>query len=117
ADFDRSEAEAQQASAKAAEIRATIERKRIRAPFGGVVGLRQVNLGQYLKAGDPVVSLQAVDPIHVEFAVPQQEAARLHLGAPVEVTADGLAGAPAGTITAFESGLDAATRNVQAQAT
>ncbi len=55
------------------EIRATIERKTIRAPFAGVLGIRQVNLGQYLNAGDPVVPLQSLDPIYVNFAVPQQQ--------------------------------------------
>ena len=56
------------------EIRATIERKTIRAPFSGVLGLRQVNLGQYLSAGDPIVPLQSLNPIYVNFGIPQQEA-------------------------------------------
>jgi membrane fusion protein (multidrug efflux system) len=118
AELDKTEAEALQASARAAEIRATIERKRIRAPFAGVIGLRQANLGQYLNAGDPVGSLQSVDPIHVDFAVAQQDAGRLRLGAPVRVTADGLTGPVAeGTITAFDAVVDPSTRNVQVQAT
>ena len=58
------------------EIRATIARKTIRAPFSGILGLRQVNLGQYLSAGDPVVPLQSLDPIYVNFGVPQQNAGR-----------------------------------------
>lgn len=118
AEFDRVQAESQQASARSTEIRATIERKRIRAPFSGVLGIRQVNLGQYLNPGDPVVSLQVIDPIYVNFAVPQQEIAQLRVGAPVQVTAEGMAGLKAaGKITAFDSVVDEATRNVQVQAT
>jgi len=118
AEYDRMQAESQQASARQAEIAATIERKRIRAPFTGTVGIRQVNLGQYLNAGDAVVSLQALDPIYVTFTVPQQQVARLHDGAPVHVKTEG-AGAVAadGRITAFDAVVDEATRNVQVQAT
>ena len=118
AELDRVEAEAQQASARSTEIRATIERKRIRAPFSGVLGIRQVNLGQYLNPGDPVVQLQTLDPIYVHFAVPQQEIAQLRVGAEVSVTAEGLPGMEAtGRITAFDAVVDEATRNVQVQAT
>ena len=118
AEYDRVQAESQQASARTAEIRATIERKRIRAPFSGVLGIRQVNLGQYLNPGDPVVPLQVLDPIYVHFAVPQQEIAQLRVGADVRVTAEGLAGVEArGKITAFDAVVDEATRNVQVQAT
>jgi membrane fusion protein, multidrug efflux system len=118
AELDRVEAEAQQASAGTTEIHATIERKRIRAPFSGTLGLRQVNLGQYLNPGDPVVELQALDPIYVNFSVPQQELARLSVGAEVRITAEGVEGLDAaGRITAFNSIVDEATRNVQVQAT
>jgi membrane fusion protein (multidrug efflux system) len=64
-----------------------------------------------------VVSLQALDPIYVDFAVPQQEVPRLRLGAEVRVTAEGLPGEATGRITAFDAVLDDATRNVQVQAT
>ena len=59
------------------EIQATIARKTIRAPFSGILGIRQVNLGQYLPAGDPIVPLQALAPIYVNFSVPQQEVGRV----------------------------------------
>jgi membrane fusion protein (multidrug efflux system) len=72
AEYDRSEAEAQEAEARVAEIRATIARKTIRAPFDGVLGIREVDLGQYLDGGHPVVPLQALDPVYVDFTVPQQ---------------------------------------------
>ena len=65
AELDRATAEHKQAEARVGEIRATIDRKQIRAPFAGVLGIRQVNLGQYLNAGDPIVPLQALDPLHV----------------------------------------------------
>jgi len=118
ADFDRSAAELKQAEARVGEIRATIERKRIRAPFTGILGIRQVNLGQYLSAGDAVVPLQSLHPIYVNFSVPQQEVGRLRVGGEVGVTAEGMAGpALVGRITAVDSIVNEATRNVQVQAT
>ena len=80
AEFDRATAEEKQAAARVGEIRATIERKQIRAPFTGLLGIRQVNLGQYLQGGDPVVPLQSLRPIYVNFSVPQQRAMRAPRG-------------------------------------
>lgn len=118
ADFDRSSAEFKQAQARVGEIRATIDRKKIQAPFSGLLGIRQVNLGQYLAGGDPVVPLQTLDPIYVNFAVPQQEAGKIRVGGGLNVSFEGMAGPPpAGTITAVDSVVDPATRNVQVQAT
>jgi membrane fusion protein (multidrug efflux system) len=118
ADFDRVAAESQQAEAKVGEIRATIERKRIRAPFAGVLGIRQVDLGQYLNAGEAIVPLQSMDPVYVDFALPQQEVDGLKAGAAVQVSADSIAPAALeGRITAINSVVDEATRNVQIQAT
>jgi len=118
ADYDRSAAEHKQAEARVGEIQATIERKRIRAPFAGILGIRQVNLGQYLSGGSPVVPLQSLDPIYVNFSVPQQEVGRLRVGGDVRVHAEGLAAAGfAGRITAVDAVVDEATRNVQVQAT
>jgi membrane fusion protein, multidrug efflux system len=116
-EFDRSAAESQQAEARAAEIRATIARKTIRAPFGGVLGIRQVNVGQYLAAGAPVVPLQSLDPIYVDFTVPQQDVAALSAGVEVRVSLEGSAGQSVGKLSAVDSVIDAATRNVHAQAT
>lgn len=117
AEFDRTAAEAKQTEAKVGEIRATIARKVIRAPFGGVLGIRQVNLGQYLNGGDPIVPLQALDPLFVNFSVPQQAVAQLKRGDEVHVRAEGIAGLEApGKISAFDSLIDEATRNVQVQA-
>jgi membrane fusion protein, multidrug efflux system len=118
AELDRMRAEAEQAAARVGETRATIQRKRIRAPFTGVLGIRQVNLGQYLNGGDPVVPLQALDPIFVDFAVPQQEAGKLEVGNAVTVTAEGLSGpAVSGRVSAVDAVVDVATRNVRVQAT
>jgi membrane fusion protein, multidrug efflux system len=117
AELDRAGAEHKQAEARAGEIRATISRKQIRAPFAGILGIRQVNLGQYLNGGDPVVPLQAVHPIYVNFAVPQQEVGHLHAGGEVRVSLEGTTDVFEGRITAVDSVVDPATRNVQVQAT
>ncbi len=118
ADFDRAAAEHKQAEAKVGEIQATIERKHIRAPFSGILGIRQVNLGQYLSAGTPVIPVQSLDPIYVNFSVPQQEFARLHVGGSVRVHAETMDPAGfAGKITAIDSLVDEATRNLRVQAT
>jgi len=117
-DYDRLSAEDKQAEARVGEIRATIDRKQIRAPFSGILGIRQVNLGQYLTGGAAVVPLQLLDPIYVNFSVPQQEVAQLKVGRDVRVTLEGrVSAALAGKITAVDSIVDEGTRNVQVQAT
>jgi len=118
AEYDKAAAEHKQAVAQTGESQASIGRKTIRAPFSGVLGIRQVNLGQYLKPGDPIVPLQSLDPIYVNFDVPQQQVADLRIGADVRVTAEGIEGSAAtGKITAVNSVVDEDTRNIQAQAT
>jgi membrane fusion protein (multidrug efflux system) len=111
-------AEQKQTEAKIEEIRATIARKTIRAPFSGILGLRQVNLGQYLSGGNPVVPLQSLDPIYVNFGIPQQDAGRVVVGRSVRVTAEDLGSTTfTGRVTAVNSVVDEATRNIQIQAT
>jgi membrane fusion protein (multidrug efflux system) len=117
AELDRVTAEHRQAEARVGEIRATIERKQIRAPFAGVLGIRQVNLGQYLEGGAPIVPLQSLDPVHVDFSVPQQQVGAMKLGGEVGVTAEGLGAPASGRITAIDSVVDEATRNVEVEAT
>lgn len=118
AEFDRAAAEQKQTDAQVGEILATIERKTIRAPFSGVLGIRQVNLGQYLAAGDPLVPLQSLHPIYVNFGVPQQDLAQVRVGHKVRLSANDLAGVElAGRVTALDSVVDQTTRNVQVQAT
>jgi membrane fusion protein (multidrug efflux system) len=118
AEFDRAAAEERQGDARAGEIRAAIERKTIRAPFAGILGIRQVNVGQYLSAGDPLVTLQSLNPIYVNFGVPQQALAQMRVGRSVRITADSLAGIVfTGRVTATDSIVDEATRNIEVQAT
>jgi membrane fusion protein, multidrug efflux system len=114
---DRAAAEFKQAEARVGEVRATIERKTVRAPFTGALGIRQVNVGQYLEGGKPIVALQALDPIHVDFAVPQQQLGPVRVGAEVTVSAEGLAKPVTGKVTALDSLIDENTRNVKVQAT
>src|SRR5262249_31539790 len=117
AEYDQNAAAYQQAEAHVGEIEATIERKRIRAPFAGVAGIRQVNLGQYLSPGDPVVGVQSMDPIYVNFDIPQEQVPDLKLGSEVKVAAESLAVSEKGRITAINSLVDENTRNIQVQAT
>ncbi len=92
AEWDSADAAQSSAQARIGEIRATIARKTIRAPFTGVLGIRQVNLGQYLQSGSPIVPLQSLDPIYVNFSVPQQDAAGMKNGSVVKVLAEGSGG-------------------------
>jgi membrane fusion protein (multidrug efflux system) len=119
AEFDRATADYRQSDARVGEIKAAIDRKTIRAPFSGLLGIRQVNLGQYLSAGTALVTLQSLNPIYVNFGVPQQAMTDVRPGRTVRVTAkdadDG--DAIVGRVTAIDSVVDASTRNIQAQAT
>jgi membrane fusion protein, multidrug efflux system len=118
AEYDQAAAAHKQAEARVREIRATIERKTIRAPFSGVLGIRQVNLGQYLTGGDAVVPLQSLDPIYVNFGVPQQNASQMRPGRTVKITAADLGSRDfIGRVSAVDSVVDQTTRNVQVQAT
>jgi len=118
AELDDAEAAETTAEARVGEIRATIDRKTIRAPFAGILGIRQVNLGQFLNAGDPVVPLQVLRPIYVDFSVPQQDVDHVQPGTEVTVTAAGTEPyTESGAVTAVDSVVDEATRNVRVQAT
>jgi membrane fusion protein (multidrug efflux system) len=118
AEYDRAVTDQKHSNAQVAEIQTTIERKTIRAPFSGVLGIRQANRGQYLGAGDPVVLLQSLNPIYVNFGVPQQEAVHLRVGRSVRLSVNELSGLETvGRITAIDAIVDESTRNVQVQAT
>jgi membrane fusion protein (multidrug efflux system) len=116
--FDADYATAKQASAAADNIRATIAKKTIKAPFSGSLGIRLVNLGQSLKAGDAIVSLQALNPIFVDFYLPQQQVSQLAPGLAVKLQGDSFSGKQViGKITAISPDIDTATRNIRVQAT
>ena len=114
--YDQSVAEHRQAEARVGEIRATIERKTIRAPFSGVLGIRQVNLGQYVSPGEAIVELQSIRPVYVEFTVPQQQAGLVRQNAEVSVKSEGLPTGLTGRVAAVDSIVDEATRSIRVQA-
>jgi len=116
--YDNAEAGYKQAVAQADNIRASIAKKTIRAPFDGRLGIRLVNLGQVLNEGEAIVSLQSLDPIFVNFALPQQQLSSIKAGLAIRVTTDALPGEIIqGKITAINPQVDAATRNIRLQAT
>ncbi|HVU25380.1 MAG TPA: efflux RND transporter periplasmic adaptor subunit [Opitutus sp.] len=118
AELDAAEAQFKQASAAAGQIRAVIAKKSIRAPFAGSLGLRLVNLGQILHEGDAITTLQTLDPVYVNFSLPQQSLSVLKLGASVRVTTDAAPDAVFdGKINAISPEVDTATRNLRVQAT
>jgi membrane fusion protein (multidrug efflux system) len=118
ADRDAAVAAADQAEAQAENIRAIIAKKTVRAPFKGYLGIRQVNLGQFLREGDPIVTLQDLDPIFVDFTLPQRQLSSVRLGLTVQVATDALRGeALQGQITAINPLVDPETRQVKMQAT
>ena len=124
AEFDSATADSKQTEARVGEIRSAIERKTIRAPFSGILGIRQVNLGQYLSSGDPIVQLQSLNPIYVNFDVPQDAIAQMRMGREVRITLADAAGSKAlagaefpGRVTAIDSTVNESTRNIQVQAT
>jgi membrane fusion protein (multidrug efflux system) len=104
--------------AQVAQQQATLDYKVIRAPFAGRLGIRQIDVGQYLAPGTPVVTLQSLDPIFVDFSLPQQDVAKVNVGQKVGVRVDTYADQVfAGTISAINAKVDPATRNVQVRAT
>ncbi len=118
AEFDAAEAQYKQAMAQADGIRAVIAKKNIRAPFDGRLGLRLINLGQILKEGEAITTLQTLDPVYANFSVPQQRLPVLKPGTPVHITTDAAPGEVfEGKITAVSPEIDPITRNVRVQAT
>ena len=116
--YDNADAQFKEAAAQSDNIRAAIAKKTIRAPFAGRLGIRLVNLGQTLNEGEPIVSLQSLDPIFVNFFLPQQQLGQIKPGLTVRVTTDALPGQVIeGKITALNPQVDTATRNIRIQAT
>jgi len=115
-DYDNASAQQKATEAQVGDIKAAIARKTIHAPFSGVLGIRQVSLGQYLAAGQAIVSLQSLSPIYVNFGVPQQDTPKVIAGHVVRVTNSDLPGmAFTGRITALDSVINEQTRNIQVQ--
>lgn len=118
ADLDSAEANFKQANAQVDNVRAAIAKKTLRAPFDGQLGIRQVNLGQIVDQGTPVVTLQTIDPIYADFSLPQRQFSILTPGTEVRITTDA---APdqvfTGTIFAVNPEIDEITRSVRARAT
>ena len=116
-DLDSADATWKQGQGNADAIRATIAKKTIRAPFAGRLGIRIVNLGEYLDTGKPVVSLQSLAPIHADFSLPQQELARLSTGMKVRLTTDAFSERHFdGALNTISPELDPATRSLRLQA-
>jgi membrane fusion protein (multidrug efflux system) len=112
-DYDSAEAAWKQAVANSDATRAIIEKKTLRAPFAGKLGIRQINLGQYLDAGKPIVSLQALSPVYADFSLPQQELGKMQTGMRVRVTTDTYPDRRfEGTLVAINPDLDSTTRSI-----
>ncbi len=104
--------------AQVLEQMAIVAKKMITAPFNGRLGICAINEGQYINPGDKIVTLQEVDPIYVDFYIPQQSIIQLAVGKPVVITSDGYPGQSfQGKITAIDPKVDPTTRNVHVQAT
>ncbi len=117
-EFDTAEATMKQYQANADSIRTTIEKKSIRAPFAGRLGVRLINVGQNLEAGKPIVSLQSLTPVFGDFSLPQQELAKLKTGLRVRLSTDSYPGRGfEGSLTTISPDLDPSTRSIGLQAT
>ncbi len=117
-EFDATSAGFKQAGAEVASIKAVIAKKQVRAPFAGRIGIRHVNLGQYVARGAPLLPLQKLNPIYVNFNIPQRQLPALAVGARVTVRIDAFEQTPfEAIISAINSEVDPATRNIAVQAT
>jgi membrane fusion protein (multidrug efflux system) len=118
AELDAADAQAKQAQAEVENIRTMIAKKSIRAPFAGRLGLRLINLGQILKEGEAITTLQTMDPVYVHFSLPQQRLPHIAPGNVVRIETDAAPNQTLeGKITAISPEIDPATRNVRVQAT
>ena len=118
AQVDSDAADLKSKRALADQQKAIIDKKTIRAPFSGKLGITTVNPGQYLNPGDKIVTLQTIDPIYVDFNLPQKSVGSLQVGQVVNVTTDGFANESfPGKITAISPKVDTTTRNITIEAT
>jgi membrane fusion protein, multidrug efflux system len=118
AELDAAESKFRRLTAVADQMRSNIRKKTLVAPFDGQLGIRQVNVGQMINAGQQIVPLTSLDPVYVDFALPQQHLSQLSEGLEVQMRSDAMPGrAFTGKLTAINSMVDASTRNVSVQAT
>src|SRR2546423_5933596 len=118
AELDSAQSKFRRLNAVVDQMRSNIAKKSLIAPFDGALGIRQVNVGQMINAGQQVVALTALDPVYVDFALPQQELSKLSPGLEVQVNTDAAPGREfKGKLTAINSMIDSVTRNVSLQAT
>lgn len=117
-ELQRRQSEAQQAQAALEAQEARLRQKMIRTPFSGLSGIRQVNVGQYVSVGSPVVAVQALDPIYLEFTLPEGELAEVSEQQPIKASVDAYSGENfTGSVTAIEPSINEATRSFVVQAT
>jgi membrane fusion protein (multidrug efflux system) len=118
ATLDAATADWKSAEAQATSQAALVAEKTVRAPFAGRLGITTVNPGQYLQPGAAIVSLESLDPIYVDFNLPQSDLSRVHVGDVMHVTTDAFPGkAFTGRVTSIDSLVDPSTRNFEAEAT
>ena len=117
-DFDIAKATFDAAQARVAEQEAVIAKKSVRAPFSGLLGIRQADLGQFLQVGTPLVSLQALDPLYVDYSLPERDFQKIAVGQSVKLAMDAFPGESfTGTVSAIDSGVDEGTRSIRVRAT
>jgi membrane fusion protein (multidrug efflux system) len=117
-EYDTLQAQLKEAEAQVAKTKAIIAQKTIRAPFDGMLGIRKVNVGQYLSPGTEIVPLQSLDPLYLNFSLPQQKLSKLHIGQTVLITVDTYPDKVfQGNLTAINSKVDELTYNIALQAT
>lgn len=117
-EFDLADATLKQSVAEVTALEAQIAKKQVRAPFDGRVGIRLVNVGQFMARGRAMLPLQKLDPIYVNFSIPQRQLPDIALGQEVGIMVDAFPGRNfKATVTAINSEVDPATRNIAAQAT
>lgn len=116
-EFDEIHAKFEAADARVRQQEAIIKRKIIRAPFNGLLGIRQVNLGQYIEAGDAIISLQALDPIYVDYTLPEIYTTQVSAGQTVKLKLDAVPDRTfTGEVSAVNTGIDTGTRTLKVRA-
>jgi len=117
-ELDAAASQLRKITAQVEQLRAAISKKQVRAPFSGRLGIREVNLGQFVNHGDKIVSLQSLDPVFIDFLLPQQLISAVDTGQEISVRTDAHPGREfKGELTAINSTIDPITRNIRLQGT